>query len=122
MAGAALFGFSRLPYDDSLARLSADAHYASDILPFIMHDVARHGHDVRAANADRRPRRRGARLGHRLGVLNTMQQVGGALGLATLSTVAMRFTSDKVASLRRRPSPRPAASRPTRRRRGSCRR
>ena len=33
------------------------------------------------------------------GVLNTMQQVGGALGLATLSTVAVHFTSDKVASL-----------------------
>ena len=28
-----------------------------------------------------------------------MQQVGGALGLATLSTVAVHFTSDKVASL-----------------------
>ena len=33
------------------------------------------------------------------GVLNTMQQVGGALGLATLSTVAVHFTSDKVATL-----------------------
>ena len=33
------------------------------------------------------------------GVLNTMQQVGGALGLATLSTVAVHFTQDKVAAL-----------------------
>ena len=37
MAGAALFGFSRLPYDDSLgAASSVDAHYATDILPFIV--------------------------------------------------------------------------------------
>jgi hypothetical protein len=28
-----------------------------------------------------------------------MQQVGGALGLATLSTVAVHFTSDKVTAL-----------------------
>jgi hypothetical protein len=33
------------------------------------------------------------------GVLNTMQQVGGALGLATLSTVAVSTINDKVASL-----------------------
>jgi hypothetical protein len=33
------------------------------------------------------------------GVLNTMQQVGGALGLATLSTVAVHFTTQKAESL-----------------------
>ena len=33
------------------------------------------------------------------GVLNTMQQVGGALGLATLSTIAVSSINDKVASL-----------------------
>ncbi len=32
-------------------------------------------------------------------VLNTMQQVGGAIGLATLSTVASRASSDKAAEL-----------------------
>ena len=40
MAGAALFGFSRLPYDDSIQSLSVNAHYATDILPFIVLDVA----------------------------------------------------------------------------------
>lgn len=30
------------------------------------------------------------------GVLNTMQQVGGALGLATLSTVSLHFTNDRA--------------------------
>jgi hypothetical protein len=33
------------------------------------------------------------------GVLNTMQQVGGALGLATLSTVAVSSINDMVSSL-----------------------
>ena len=33
------------------------------------------------------------------GVLNTMQQIGGALGLATLSTVAVHFTQDKATAL-----------------------
>ena len=37
------------------------------------------------------------------GVLNTMQQVGGALGLAILSTVASHYTSARNES-----SPRPA--------------
>ena len=99
LAGTALFGFSRLPYDDSLATLSVDAHYASDILPFIVMMSLGMGmtfvpltltavHGVGARDS-----------GIGSGVLNTMQQVGGALGLATLSTVAVHFTSDKVASL-----------------------
>ena len=33
------------------------------------------------------------------GVLNTMQQVGGALGLATLSTVALHFSQDRAGEL-----------------------
>ena len=99
MAGAALFGFSRLPYVDSLGGLSVDAHYASDILPFIVLMSLGMGmtfvpltltavHGVGARDS-----------GIGSGVLNTMQQVGGALGLATLSTVAVHFTSDKVGSL-----------------------
>ncbi|MGI8701055.1 MAG: MFS transporter, partial [Nocardioidaceae bacterium] len=33
------------------------------------------------------------------GVLNTMQQVGGALGLAILSTVGSHFTNDHIAKI-----------------------
>ena len=33
------------------------------------------------------------------GVLNTMQQVGGALGLATLSTVALHFSTQRAAEI-----------------------
>ncbi len=99
MAGSALFGFSRMPYDDTLGRLSVDAHYATDILPFIVLMSLGMGltfvpitltavHGVGARDS-----------GIGSGVLNTMQQIGGALGLAMLSTVAVHFTSDKVAAL-----------------------
>jgi predicted MFS family arabinose efflux permease len=99
MAGAALFGFSRLPYDDRLGHLAINAHYASDILPYIVLMSLGMGltfvpltltavHGVGARDS-----------GIGSGVLNTMQQVGGALGLATLSTVAVHFTQDKAGSL-----------------------
>jgi EmrB/QacA subfamily drug resistance transporter len=99
MAGLALFGFSRLPYDDSVTALSVHAHYASDVLPYIVLMSLGMGltfvpltlsavHGVGARDS-----------GIGSGVLNTMQQVGGALGLAVLSTVAVHFTSDKVAAL-----------------------
>ena len=43
-------------------------------------------------------------VGHRdsgigSGVLNTMQQVGGAIGLATLSTIAVHFTQERATAL-----------------------
>jgi len=99
MAGAALFGFSRIPYDDSLGHLSVDATYASDILPFVVLMALGMGltfvpltltavHGVSARDS-----------GIGSGVLNTMQQVGGALGLATLSTVSVHFLQDKAAQL-----------------------
>ena len=99
MAGLALFGFSRMPYDAQVGHLSVDAHYATNVLPYIvlmslgmgmtfvpMTLTAVHGVGARDS-------------GIGSGVLNTMQQVGGALGLATLSTVAVHFTQDKAASL-----------------------
>ena len=39
------------------------------------------------------------------GMFNTSQQVGGALGLAVLSTLATSATSDELSSLGRQPSP-----------------
>jgi EmrB/QacA subfamily drug resistance transporter len=99
MAGTALFGFSRLPYDAGLGHLGVHAHYATDILPFVVLMSLGMGltfvpltltavHGVGARDS-----------GIGSGVLNTMQQVGGALGLATLSTVAVHFTQDKAAAL-----------------------
>ncbi len=99
LAGTALFGFSRLSYDETLPNLGVHASYASDLLPFIvlmslgmgltfvpMTLAAVHGVGARDS-------------GIGSGVLNTMQQVGGALGLATLSTVAVHFSSSKAAEL-----------------------
>ncbi|MEZ0578687.1 MFS transporter [Nocardioides sp. MH1] len=91
LAGIALFAFSRLEFGAE--------NYWTDIMPFIvlmsvgmgltfvpMTLVAVHG--VRTQDA-----------GIGSGVLNTMQQVGGALGLATLSAVASHYTTSKAADL-----------------------
>ncbi|GAA1508802.1 MFS transporter [Nocardioides humi] len=91
LAGLALFGFSRLELGHE--------SYWTDIVPFVvlmsigmgltfvpMTLVAVHG--VRTQDA-----------GIGSGVLNTMQQVGGALGLATLSAVASHFTTGKLGEL-----------------------
>ncbi len=106
MAGFALLGFSRLSVDSSAGNivrtatggevhLGTGVSYWADIFPYIalmslgmgavfvpMTLAAVHGVSHRDS-------------GIGSGVLNTMQQVGGALGLAALSTVAVHFSSDK---------------------------
>lgn len=98
MAAVALFGFSRLDIPDGAndvlsaasanAFLGADVNYWTSIFPFVMLMSLGMGavfvpltltavHHVRAEDS-----------GIGSGVLNTMQQVGGALGLAIMSTVA----------------------------------
>jgi len=110
MASAALFGFSRLDVPDgadsvlsaltSGAYLGADVNYWTSIFPFVMLMSLGMGavfvpltltavHHVRAEDS-----------GIGSGVLNTMQQVGGALGLAIMSTVASNYATshaDKIA-------------------------
>ncbi|WP_295661766.1 MFS transporter [uncultured Nocardioides sp.] len=98
ISSAALFGFSRLSVPDGASdvlasvgsgeALGAGVSYWTDILPFVVLMALGMGavfvpltltavHHLRAEDS-----------GIGSGVLNTMQQVGGALGLATLSTVA----------------------------------
>ncbi|GAB2881522.1 MFS transporter [Nocardioides pacificus] len=100
LSASALLGFSRLPYDTAFPVSDVSGSYATDILPFIVLMSLGMGltfvpltltavHHVRAADS-----------GIGSGVLNTMQQVGGALGLATLATVATQVwtsTGDKLA-------------------------
>jgi len=109
LATIALFSFSRLPVDDSpsgvLAALAhgstagADVNYWTQLFPFIVLMSVGMGmvfvplmltavHHVRAEDS-----------GVGSGVLNTMQQVGGALGLATLSTVALHFTNGRTSEV-----------------------
>jgi EmrB/QacA subfamily drug resistance transporter len=106
MASAALFGFSRLRVPDSGADvlqsvsqghyLGSDVSYWTQILPYVCLMALGMGavfvpltltavHHVRAEDS-----------GVGSGVLNTMQQVGGALGLAILSTVGSHFTNNHI--------------------------
>ncbi len=100
LAGVGLFGFSRLPYEaTNLSALGVNASYATDLLPWIL--VMSFGmgfvfvpltltavHGVSEQDS-----------GIGSGVLNAMQQIGGALGLATLSTVAVHATNTRVAEI-----------------------
>lgn len=96
MASAALFGFSRIPFDTASP---VQADYVTDLLPFIVLMALGMGlvfvpltltavHHLQAEDS-----------GIGSGVLNTMQQVGGALGLAILSTVATQIFTDRNAEL-----------------------
>lgn len=101
MAGGALFGFSRLPYDTTFPASDVTGSYVTDVLPFIILMSLGMGmtfvpltltavHHVRSEDS-----------GIGSGVLNTMQQVGGALGLATLATVATHVwnsTGDRLSA------------------------
>jgi EmrB/QacA subfamily drug resistance transporter len=105
LAVVGLFGFSRISFDDSAnavlqSVLNGDAaangvNYWTSILPFIIVMAVGMGmtfvpltltavHHVKAADS-----------GIGSGVLNTMQQIGGALGLASLSTVSLFFVNDR---------------------------
>ncbi|MEI2809368.1 MAG: MFS transporter [Nocardioides sp.] len=88
MASLALVGFSRIPYDTSFPASDVTASYATDILPFIVLMSLGMGMTFvpLTLSAVHHVETRDSGIGS--GVLNTMQQVGGALGLATLSTIA----------------------------------
>ncbi len=106
LAGISLFMFSRITVDDSpsaiLGALGANeslgtgVNYWTELFPFIILMAIGMGmvfvpltltavHHVRSEDS-----------GIGSGVLNTMQQVGGALGLAVLSTVALQFTNSRA--------------------------
>ncbi len=105
LAAIALFMFSRISVDDSPSailgalgsqgQVGSDVNYWASLFPFIVLMAIGMGmvfvpltltavHHVQAEDS-----------GIGSGVLNTMQQVGGALGLATLSTVALHFTNNR---------------------------
>ena len=78
LAAVGMFGFSRL---------TVDSTYVSGLLPWIVVLAVGMGLMFVPHDPDRRRRCRPGGLRVASAVLNTMQQVGGALGLATLSTV-----------------------------------
>jgi EmrB/QacA subfamily drug resistance transporter len=103
LATVALFGFSRLSVDDSASGvlsaasshqfLGADVNYWAHIFPYIV--VMSFGMGLTfvtlTLTAVHHIEARDSGIGS--GVLNTMQQVGGALGLAVLSTVSTHFAT-----------------------------
>src|SRR5204863_5782467 len=96
MAAVALFGFSQLPYDTTFPVSDVQGSYWTGLLPYILMMSFGMGlvfvpltltavHHLRAEDS-----------GIGSGVLNTMQQVGGALGLSLLGTVATQTINDRV--------------------------
>ncbi len=111
LSAAALYGFHRITVpqdgDSLLATLPAsmggqglalghDVNYWTQILPFVILMAFGMGLNFVPLTlvALHHLRREDSGIGS--GVLNTMQQVGGALGLATLSTVALHFAQGRA--------------------------
>ena len=99
MAAAALFGFSRLPYDTTFPVDRRPGQLRQRPVPFILMMSFGMGltfvpltltavHHLNAEDS-----------GIGSGVLNTMQQVGGALGLSLLGTIATQTFDDRTSDL-----------------------
>lgn len=106
LAATALYGFHRLSVPDNPTgmfaavqgggHLGQDVNYWTHVLPFIVLMAFGMGLNFvpLTLTAVHHLRREDSGIGS--GVLNTMQQVGGALGLATLSTVALHFSTQRA--------------------------
>jgi EmrB/QacA subfamily drug resistance transporter len=99
MASAGLFGFSRLPYDTTFPVNAVEASYLTDLLPFILLMSLGMGATFVPLTLTAVHHLRADDSGIGSGVLNTMQQVGGALGLAILGSAATQIISDRGAEL-----------------------
>jgi EmrB/QacA subfamily drug resistance transporter len=96
MAAIALFGFSRLPYDTSFPATEVQGDYVTDLLPFILMMSFGMGLTFVPLTLTAVHHLRNEDSGIGSGVLNTMQQVGGALGLSLLGTIATQTITDRV--------------------------
>ena len=96
MAAGALWGFSRLPYDTSFPISNVQGSYATDLLPFILLMSFGMGMTFVPLTLTAVHHLRNEDTGIGSGVLNTMQQVGGALGLSLLGTIATQTIDDRV--------------------------
>jgi len=114
LSAAALYGFHRITVPDDGASLlatlptslggqgldlGADVNYWTQVLPFVVLMAFGMGLNFVPLTlvAVHHLRREDSGVGS--GVLNTMQQVGGALGLATLSTVALHASQNRAEEL-----------------------
>ncbi|WP_244932074.1 MFS transporter [Nocardioides sp. W7] len=99
LAAAGLFGFSRLPYDTTSPVAPETGNYATDLLPFILLMSFGMGMTFVPLTLTAVHHLRDQDTGIGSGVLNTMQQVGGALGLAVLATLATQTFTDRAREL-----------------------
>ena len=99
MASAGLFGFSRIPYDTTAPISPVTASYATDLLPFILLMSIGMGATFVPLTLTAVHHLRAEDSGIGSGVLNTMQQVGGALGLAILGSAATQIVNDRTKDL-----------------------
>ena len=99
LAAGALFGFSRLPYDTSFPVEEVTGTYVADILPYIVLMAFGMGLTFVPVTLTAVHHLRSEDSGIGSGVLNTAQQVGGALGLAVLATVATQTFTNRGAEL-----------------------
>ena len=81
-----------------LARIPVDGHYASDVLPGILVMSAGLGLTFVPMTLIATTGVADADAGLASGIFNSSQQIGGALGLAILSTVAASTTADALPS------------------------
>lgn len=108
VAAFSLFMFSRITVDDSpgnilrvaasdgALRLGDNVNYWTDIFPWIVTMALGMGATFVPLTLTAVHHLLAEDSGIGSGVLNTMQQVGGALGLATLSTVALHFSTNRA--------------------------
>ncbi|WP_243057008.1 MFS transporter [Nocardioides sp. SR21] len=99
MAAVALFGFSRIPHDTSLPIQDAAASYWTDLFPYILVMALGMGATFVPLTLTAVHHLRAEDSGIGSGVLNTMQQVGGALGLSLLATIASQTMDDLKATI-----------------------
>ncbi len=95
LAAAGLFLFSRLPFDTTYPVTFVEGSYVTDVLPGILLMSVGMGLVFVPLTLTAVHHLRDEDSGIGSGVLNTMQQVGGALGLAVLSTLATQTFTDR---------------------------
>jgi EmrB/QacA subfamily drug resistance transporter len=99
MAAVGLYGFSRLPYDTTFPVHEVTASYGIDLLPYILLMSLGMGATFVPLTLTAVHHLRAEDSGIGSGVLNTMQQVGGALGLAILGSAATQIITDRSGEL-----------------------
>ncbi|NYD42537.1 MFS transporter [Nocardioides panaciterrulae] len=99
LAAGALYGFSRLPYDTTFPVTDVQGSYLGNVFPFIVMMSVGMGLTFVPLTLTAVHHLRSEDSGIGSGVLNTMQQVGGALGLSLLGTIATQTINDRVHQL-----------------------